>query len=347
MAQQAAEQAMSARLSQLNDKIEGAMLVTDYQRGALKAIIGGRQMQYAGYNRALSARRQIGSIIKPVVFLGALQQPELFHLGSVLQDTPMTLRSGSRNWQPQNYDKKFRGPVPLVTALSQSLNIPTVRLGMQVGLPTLADNLQKLGLQREVKLQPASLLGALELSPFEVAQLYQTLANKGQYLPLAAISAITTRTGQTVYQRNTAVEVRVRQEPLYLLQYALQQATQQGTAAVLSQQFPRVRFAGKTGTSSDYRDSWFSGFDHETGIVIWLGRDDNKAIGLTGGSGALPVFSGYFNRMPPNSLFRAVPDNIRKQFISKLSGRPVAENCVNVLLLPVISVEMPLSAICE
>jgi penicillin-binding protein 1B len=347
MAQQAAEQAMSARLSQLNDKIEGAMLVTDYQRGALKAIIGGRQMQYAGYNRALSARRQIGSIIKPVVFLGALQQPELFHLGSVLQDTPMTLRSGSRNWQPQNYDKKFRGPVPLVTALSQSLNIPTVRLGMQVGLPTLADNLQKLGLQREVKLQPASLLGALELSPFEVAQLYQTLANKGQYLPLAAISAITTRTGQAVYQRNTAVEVRVRQEPLYLLQYALQQATQQGTAAVLSQQFPRVRFAGKTGTSSDYRDSWFSGFDHETGIVIWLGRDDNKAIGLTGGSGALPVFSGYFNRMPPNSLFRAVPDNIRKQFISKLSGRPVAENCVNVLLLPVISVEMPLSAICE
>lgn len=347
MAQQAAEQAMSARLSQLNDKIEGAMLVTDYQRGALKAIIGGRQMQYAGYNRALSARRQIGSIVKPVVYLGALQQPQQFHLGSVLQDSPMNLRSGSRSWQPQNYDKKFRGPVPIVTALSQSLNIPTVRLGMQVGLPVLAGNLRNLGLERDVQLQPSSLLGAVELSPYEVAQLYQTMANKGLYLPLAAVSAITTQDGQLLHQRKAQPEQRVAQEPLYLLQYALNQATQNGTAGVLAQQFPRVRFAGKTGTSSDYRDSWFSGFDHETAIVVWLGRDDNQAIGLTGGSGALPVFSGYFARMPPNSLFRAVPDKIRKQFISKLSGRVVAESCVNVLLLPVISVEMPLSNTCD
>ena len=347
MAQQAAEQAMSARLSQLNDKIEGAMLVTDYQRGALKAIIGGRQMQYAGYNRALSARRQIGSIVKPVVYLGALQQPQQFHLGSVLQDSPMNLRSGSRSWQPQNYDKKFRGPVPIVAALSQSLNIPTVRLGMQVGLPVLAGNLRNLGLERDVQLQPSSLLGAVELSPYEVAQLYQTMANKGLYLPLAAVSAITTQDGQLLHQRKAQPEQRVAQEPLYLLQYALNQATQNGTAGVLAQQFPRVRFAGKTGTSSDYRDSWFSGFDHETAIVVWLGRDDNQAIGLTGGSGALPVFSGYFARMPPNSLFRAVPDKIRKQFISKLSGRVVAESCVNVLLLPVISVEMPLSNTCD
>jgi len=347
MAQQAAEQAMAARLNQLNDKIEGAMLVTDYQRGALKAIIGGRQMQYAGYNRALSARRQIGSIVKPVVYLGALQQPQQFHLGSVLQDSPMNLRSGSRSWQPQNYDKKFRGPVPVVTALSQSLNIPTVRLGMQVGLPVLAGNLRKLGLERDVQLQPSSLLGAVELSPYEVAQLYQTMANKGLYLPLAAVSAITTQDGQLLHQRKAQPEQRVAQEPLYLLQYALNQATQNGTAGALAQQFPRVRFAGKTGTSSDYRDSWFSGFDHETAIVVWLGRDDNQAIGLTGGSGALPVFSGYFARMPPNSLFRAVPDKIRKQFISKLSGRVVAESCVNVLLLPVISVEMPLSNTCD
>ena len=347
MAQQAAEQAMAARLSQLNDKIEGAMLVTDYQRGALKAIIGGRQMQYAGYNRALSARRQIGSIVKPVVYLGALQQPQQFHLGSVLQDSPMNLRSGSRSWQPQNYDKKFRGPVPIVAALSQSLNIPTVRLGMQVGLPVLAGNLRKLGLERDVQLQPSSLLGAVELSPYEVAQLYQTMANKGLYLPLAAVSAITTQNGQVLHQRKALPEQRVAQEPLYLLQYALNQATQNGTAGALAQQFPRVRFAGKTGTSSDYRDSWFSGFDHDTAIVVWLGRDDNQAIGLTGGSGALPVFSGYFAKMPPNSLFRAVPDKIRKQFISKLSGRVVAESCVNVLLLPVISVEMPLSNTCD
>jgi len=164
---------------------------------------------------------------------------------------------------------------------------------------------------------------------------------------LAAISAITTQDGTLLHQRKLVTENRVAQEPLYLLQYALQQATQNGTAAALAQQFPRTRFAGKTGTSSDYRDSWFSGFDHETAIVVWLGRDDNQAIGLTGGSGALPIFTAYFRQMPPNSLFRAVPDKIGKQFISKLSGRPVAEYCVNVLLLPVISVEMPLSNTCD
>ncbi len=347
MAQAAAEQALSGRLDKLDAKIEGAMIVTDYQRGALKAIIGGRQMQYAGYNRAVSARRQIGSIVKPVIYLGALQRPEQFNLGTVLQDTPLNLRSGSRNWQPQNYDKKFRGPVPMIDALSQSLNIPTIRLGMQLGLPVLEENLLRLGLEREVKLQPASLLGAVELSPLEVAQLYQTIANKGQYVPLATVHAISTQQGNQLYQRTAKAEQRIGQAPLYLLQYAMTQSTQQGTASVLSQQFPRIRFAGKTGTSSDYRDSWFSGFDHETGLVVWLGRDDNKATGLTGGSGALPVFSDYFRRMPPNSLFRAVPDKISKQFISKLSGRPVAESCVNVLLLPVISVEMPTDTTCD
>ncbi len=150
-----------------------------------------------------------------------------------------------------------------------------------------------------------------------------------------------------MYQRKNKPEQRVNSSASYLLQFALQQATQSGTAQSLAQQFPRQRFAGKTGTSSDYRDSWFTGFDHETGLTIWLGRDDNKAIGLTGGSGALPVFATYFQQSGANSLFRAVPENVYKQFISKSSGRFVKDSCVNVLLLPVISVEMPLHENCD
>lgn len=347
MAQNAAEQALASRLDKLDEKIQGAVVVTDYQQGAVKAMVGGRQMHYAGYNRAVSAQRQIGSVVKPVVYLGALQQPQNYHLGTVLSDAPMTLRSGGRSWSPQNYDKKFRGPVPLIDALSQSLNIPTIRLGMQLGLPVLENNLQRLGLSRELRLQPSALLGALEMSPLEVAQIYQTIANKGRYLPLSTVAAIRQQDGQLLYQRELQAQRRIDEASLYLLQYAMTQATQTGTAAVLAKQFPRVRFAGKTGTSSDYRDSWFTGFDHETGLVAWLGRDDNQAIGLTGGSGALPVFSRYFQLMPPNSLFRAVPDKIGKVFVSKLSGRIVAESCVNVLLLPAISVEMPSSSSCE
>ena len=258
----------------------------------------------------------------------------------------MTLRSGNQSWTPQNYDKKLRGPVPLIEALAQSLNIPTVRLGMQLGLNSVKDTLQKLGLEREMKLQPSSLLGALELSPFEVSQLYQTIANKGQHLPLATLAAVTSAKGSVLYQRKVQPQQRVRADATYLLQYAMQQATQSGTAAALSQQFPGIRFAGKTGTSSDYRDSWFSGFDHETSLVVWLGRDDNQPIQLTGGAGALPVFSEYFRLQTANSLFRAVPPTVTKTLISRISGQPVKETCVNVLLLPVISVEMPVQGSC-
>lgn len=347
MAQQAAEQALLQRLEKLDSAIEGAVIATDYQQGALIAIVGGRQTDFAGYNRALSARRQIGSIIKPMIYLTALSQPKRVHLGTILQDTPLQLKSGGKPWQPHNYDKKFRGPVPLIQALSESLNIPTVRLGLQLGLPIVQQTLQQLGLERSLTLRPSSLLGAVELSPLEVAQMYQTIANKGQYHQLAAISAITTATGKPLHQRRSVPEQRVNAAATYLLQYAMQQSTQTGTAQRLSEQFPRIRFAGKTGTSSDYRDSWFTGFDHETSLTIWLGRDDNKAIGLTGGSGALPVFATYFSQLGGNSLFRAVPENVYKQFISKGTGNFVRDSCVNVLLLPVISVEMPVHENCD
>jgi penicillin-binding protein 1B len=347
MAQLAAEQAVAERLQKLDEKIEIAVVATDYQQGGLKAIVGGRNTSFAGYNRAISARRQIGSIIKPVVYLTALAQPSRFHLGTVLADTPLSLRSGSKNWQPHNYDKKFRGNVPIVEALSQSLNIPTIRLGLQLGLPAVAQSIGKLGVNREFHLQPSSLLGAVEMSPLEVAQMYQTIANKGQFKPLAAIEAIGAADGRVLYQRKVKAEQRFSASSAYLLQFAMQQSTQTGTAQVLSAQFPVSRFAGKTGTSSDYRDSWFSGFDHETGLTVWLGRDDNKAIGLTGGSGALPVFVNYFKQNSPNSLFRAVPENVRRQSISSNSGRFVQESCVNVLLLPVIWGEMPVQQNCD
>ncbi|MBU1618165.1 MAG: penicillin-binding protein 1B [Gammaproteobacteria bacterium] len=333
-AQLAAEHTVKQRLSELDDKLEAAMVVTDYQTGSYKAIVGGKAVHFAGYNRALDARRQIGSIVKPVLYLQALAKPNQFSLATMLDDSPIHLKGNPKSWSPQNFDKKFRGQVTLLQALSESLNVPTVRLGLKLGLPALKDGFQRLGLERELKLQPSAFLGAVELTPAEVAQLYQVIANKGRYIKLASIESITKTEGTMLYQRRNIVQQRVTEEADYLLQYAMQQSTRSGTAKTLANQFGVIRFAGKTGTSSDHKDSWFTGFEHESSVTIWLGRDDNKSIGLTGGSGALTLFSQYFKMVPPNSLFRAVPPDVTLGRFSVNTGRAVAAHCDGTLLLP-------------
>ena len=219
-------------------------------------------------------------------------------------------------------------------------------LGLQLGLPAVSDGLRKLGLNRRVKLHPAALLGAVELSPLEVTQLYQTLANNGMHQQLSTLYAVTDANGHPLHLREHQLTRRYNEQEVYLLQYALIQAAKTGTARALSSAFPGEILAGKTGTSSDYRDSWFSGFDQQTLMTVWLGRDDNKAIGLTGASGALNVFSRYFTLQGVNSLLRAMPEQVSLQAFSAKTGYPQPQNCLNVLLLPAISVEMPLPSEC-
>ncbi|WP_372627700.1 penicillin-binding protein 1B [Arsukibacterium sp.] len=346
-AQQQAEQTVTEQLQNKDEQLQAAMMVVNYQHAEIQALVGGRESGFAGFNRALDARRQIGSIIKPVIYLEALNQPGRFSLASILQDQPLSLRSNNQDWQPQNFDKTFRGPVNLVTALTDSLNVPTVRLGLQLGMPAISDGLRKLGLNRRVNLHPAALLGAVELSPMEVSQLYQTIANDGVYQTLATVQAVTDQDGHRLYHRSGQRYSRYPATSIYLLQHALISATQTGTAKALQYALPTTMFAGKTGTSSDYRDSWFSGFDQQTLVTIWLGRDDNKPIGLTGSSGALPLFIDYFKAQGAQSIIQYLPDQVQVQAFSASSGTPVAETCANILLLPAISVEMQQQLTCD
>ncbi|KKO44454.1 penicillin-binding protein [Arsukibacterium ikkense] len=346
-AQHQAELTVRQQLAGKDEQLQAAMLVVNYQRAEIQALVGGKESGFAGFNRALDARRQIGSIIKPVIYLEALNQPGRFSLATMLDDKPLSLRSNNQDWQPQNFDKTFRGPVPLITALSASLNVPTVRLGLQLGLPTVSEGLRKLGLQRRVNLHPAALLGAIELSPLEVSQLYQTLANDGVYQTLATVQAVTDQDGHRLYHRPGQRYSRYPVQSTYLLQHALITASQTGTAKALAQAMPTTVFAGKTGTSSDYRDSWFSGFDQQTLLTVWLGRDDNQAIGLTGSSGALPLFIDYFKQQGAQSIIRYLPEQVQVQAFSAKTGAPVAETCANILLLPAISVEMQQQLSCD
>lgn len=345
-AQAAVEQAISSQLAPLDPELQAAALVVDYRQAEINAMIGSKVAVQGGFNRATDARRQIGSVVKPVIFLEALAQRGRYTLATPLNDSPIRLRSNDQDWQPQNFDKKFRGQVSLLDALANSLNVPTVRLGLQLGLPAINDGLRKLGLKRRIKLHPAALLGAVELSPLEVTQMYQTLANNGMHQQLSTIYAVTDANGHPLYMRGHQLTRRYNEQEVYLLQYALIKAAETGTARALSNAFPGEILAGKTGTSSDYRDSWFSGFDQHTLMTVWLGRDDNKAIGLTGANGALNVFSQYFKRQGINSLLKAMPEHVLLHSFSKKTGYLQPQNCLNVLLLPAISVEMPLPTEC-
>ena len=339
-AQHLAEQAVKQQLTD-DAELQAAMVVADYRNAELIALVGAREASQGGFNRALDARRQIGSIIKPVIYLQALAQYGRYSLASQLDDSPIRLRSNEQDWQPQNFDKKYRGSVTLLDALANSLNVPTVRLGLQLGLPLISDGLRQLGLSRKVKLHPAALLGAVELSPLEVTQLYQTIANNGLHRQLSTLEAITDQNGHPLYQRQHQLTQRFNEAEVYLLQYALIEAAKTGTAKALASRFPGVTLAGKTGTSSDYRDSWFAGFDQDSLTTVWLGRDDNKAIGLTGATGALAVFKGFYASKGVNSIVRGMPEQVSLQAFSLKTGYAVSQTCFNILLLPAISVEMP------
>lgn len=291
--------------------LETAAVVTSVAQGEVLAIVGGRDTEYAGFNRALDAVRSIGSSIKPVIYLTALAQPERFSLVSPIADKPISLRAGGELWTPKNYDHRVHGTVPLYKALAKSYNLATVNLGLQVGVGEVAKMLRKLGAVRPVSEVPAMLLGSASLPPIELAQVYQTIAAGGFRAPLRAIREVLDASGQPLNRYPLAVEPVVSSDAAYLTQWAMRQVVEQGTATWLKQRLPDgMTVAGKTGTTNDMRDSWFAGFSADRVLVVWVGRDDNKPMGLSGSSGALRVWGDIMAEIGSEPLSDAFPDTI-------------------------------------
>ncbi len=350
--QEAMEQSVKAKVARLAEKgqtqdLEVAMLSVQHYSAGISAMVGGADVNYYGYNRALDAKRNIGSLVKPAVMLSALSTRE-YHLGTLLEDTPLTvpLEEG-KVWQPENYDKTYRESVPLFRALSQSVNVPMVRLGLEVGLEEVASTLQKLGIEKPTELYPSLLLGALPLSPFEVTQMYNTIASNGYFEPLTSITAITTADNNLVYQDKEGTNSRFAWDNMFMLEYNLKHAARVGTARKLHQTFPLKQFAGKTGTTNDLRDSWFAGYDQRHVTVVWLGRDDNAPIGLTGSQGALELYIDYAKRAPMYSLTNERPDTIRWGYFSELTGKQVPPRCGKVAQLPMRVIEWQETPACQ
>jgi penicillin-binding protein 1B len=343
------EKSLANKLQSLADgdnklaSLEGAAVVTRPNTGNVIAVVGGKSVQFAGFNRALDARRQVGSLIKPAVYLTALQQNKSFNLATLLDDSPLTEAEGD-GWYPQNYDKQNHGDVMLFRAMANSYNQATARLGLVLGVGEIAATLTKLGVERDVPLVPSLSLGVAELSPLEVAQMYQTIAGEGFYTPLNAIDAVITPQGEAISRYPLKVEQRFDKNIIYLLRYAMETVTTSGTGKALKWLLPDFSVAGKTGTSSNLRDSWFAGFSGDMLSVVWMGNDNGTPTTLTGSSGALRVWANLMvdssrlpiqNIPPPDIEFLWVGDNNIDKTIT----------CKNAIPLPFIQGSAPAEAL--
>ena len=313
-----AENAVVNTVSQLqlktkNPYLEGAMIVADYRVGEIRAVVGGLQTQYAGFNRALMAKRQIGSLVKPSIYLTALSNPEQFRLNTPINNQPITINvKGSPPWQPRNYDKKYSGSVMLMDALARSLNIPTVNIGMKVGLSKVIDTQKAMGWDNvEIPKVPAMLLGAYTISPYDVTKLYQTIANQGGRIEITTVDTIADRQGNIIYQHDKTAKQVVPQEAAFQTLFAMQQTVERGTARSLQNDYADLRLAGKTGTTNDARDTWFVGIDGKNISTVWLGRDDNGETKLTGASGALQIYKDYLSHTYIEKLKLNKPANMK------------------------------------
>ncbi|MFZ3022999.1 penicillin-binding protein 1B, partial [Pseudomonas sp.] len=343
--QMKAEAALSETLKRLSagrgkgiDEVEAAMLVTSPESGEVQALIGSRQPRFAGFNRALDAVRPIGSLIKPAVYLAALERPSQYTLTSWLSDTAFSVKGqDGQVWKPQNYDRQAHGNVFLYQALANSYNLSTAKLGLALGVPTVLKTLERLGVSREFPAYPSMLLGAGSLTPLEVAGMYQTLANGGFNTPLRGIRSVLTAEGEPLKRYPFQIQQRFDPGAIYLVQNAMQRVMREGTGRSVYSQLPAsLNLAGKTGTSNDSRDSWFAGFSQDLLTVVWLGRDDNGKTPLTGATGALQVWTGFMRKADPLPLDMPLPDNVIMAWIDPRTGEGSDASCPQARQMPYI-----------
>lgn len=318
--------------------LQGAAVVAATQSGDVLALVGGRRPGFAGFNRALDARRQVGSLLKPAIYLTALEHPHRFTLISTLEDEALTVHlAGGKIWRPRNYSRVFHGAVPLYRALAHSYNVATVRLGMTLGLKQVIKTLHALGLDMPLRPLPSLLLGAVALSPFQVAQIYNTLASGGFYNPLLAIKAVTTRGGRTLKRYPLEIRAAVPAPAVFLDTWAMEQVLRIGTGQSAYRILPpSIALAGKTGTTDHLDDSWFAGFGADLETVVWVGRDDHRTTHLTGATGALQIWSHVMRDNGAQGLTAPPPADVVRVAVRPGGDRRVPPGCANAIEVPFV-----------
>ncbi len=325
------------------ERLETAAVVTHKESGEIAALAGGRNYRDAGFNRALDAMRPIGSLIKPVVYLTALEYPQKYTVTTPISDRKIKVKAQkSQYWTPVNYDHKEHGDVPLHAALTHSYNLATVRIGMDIGIARTAKTLRNAGVSRPVELFPSLLLGASQLTPLEVTQMYQTLAGDGFVMPLRAIRAVTSADGEPLQRYPYVVRQTLDPAATYITNTILQEVISRGTGSSAYRTMDRsLNLAGKTGTTNGLRDSWFAGFSGDYLSVVWIGRDDNKPSGLTGASGALQLWIALMSKIAKQPLLLTPPDNVQSVLIDPQNGLRANGRCNRAVSFPYVEGSAP------
>lgn len=348
--QATAEQAIQDELPKLEqekhlpkDSLQAAAVVVDTQTGEVRALVGGRDPRIKGFNRALDIERPVGSLLKPAIYLTALEHPARYTLITPISDEKLVYRaSNGKVWEPHNYDNRYHGEVLLENALAHSYNIATARLGLDLTVKQVIDTLHTLGLNKPLQPYPSLLLGAIGASPFDITQLYSTLASGGYRLPLRSISEVTAATGAPLPRLyELQLHKVVDPGPAYLITRAMQRVVALGTARAVGKALPNLGLAGKTGTTDDFRDSWFAGFSGNLLTVVWVGRDDNDPTRLSGASGALPVWLHIMEHLPLQPLDPTPPSDIQQVLIDPSSGDLADNSCPHSQLVPFMAGSAP------
>lgn len=280
--------------------LQSSLISIDINTGGVVALVGGRSFKNTQYNRVLDSKRQVGSTMKPFVYLAALESLQsdgtTYNAMTPLQDSIFTHKYEGQEWSPKNYGGKYFGQVPMYFALKNSLNTATAKLGLEVGLDSIIDVARRFGIEANLKPLPSITLGAFEIRPWEMATAYTAVARLGERIDLSLVDEIRDSNNSLLFKRETNPEPVSSPEATAALIGMMKQTLVSGTAKASAQMGFKAVAAGKTGTTSDSKDAWFVGFTPDLLTIVWVGYDDNTSHGLTGASAALPIWTAYMNK---------------------------------------------------
>ncbi|HKB78326.1 MAG TPA: penicillin-binding transpeptidase domain-containing protein, partial [Thermoanaerobaculia bacterium] len=321
-----------AALRKIKEPLEGVVLTIQPGTGYVKALVGGRSYSKTQFNRAIQARRQPGSLFKPFVYITAMDPArgaEAFTPATILDDSPITVRTGNSVWQPQNYDLRYHGRVSLREALAHSYNIPAVRAAIDAGVPNVIKEASAIGIESRLEPYPSISLGSFEVTPLEIAYAYSAFANLGVKAEPISILAVATREGKLLESREVKMKRVAPASVCYVMNDILKDVFDYGTGSRARSYGFDEPFAGKTGTTSNYRDAWFIGYSPRILTLVWVGFDDGRSTHLAGAEACLPIWTDHMNRiiglLPDGDWKR--PDDVVSRTIDPESGMLATPYC--------------------